>query len=139
MAAAHRGDGAGGGAGAGGHERSGQQGIAWSRVGGLAAVAAHRTAGKGTRARRTAAPQAALVAETASGGFRTAAAVVGWVRETFGVTYPVSGMHQVLRRLRCKPKIPRPLAENASLAEQAAWKKGGAPTPCGTLAGARGS
>jgi transposase len=89
-------------------------------------VAAHRKAGKGTRARLTPAQQAALVAAAATGRFRTAAEVVLWVQEVFGVGSTVSGMHHLLRRLHCKPKVPRPLAEHASLEEQAAWKKGGA-------------
>lgn len=116
------------------HERSVQQWIAWYRAGGVDAVAAHRKAGKGTRARLAPAQQAALVAEAATGRFRTAAEAVRWVREAFGAVYTVSGMHQLLRRLRGKPKVPRPVAETADLAAQEAWKKGGAPTPCGLLA-----
>ena len=116
------------------HERSVQQWIAWYRAGGTAAVAAHRKAGQGSRARLTTAQQDTLLAEAASGRFRTAAEAVGWVSETFGVAYTVSGMHQLLRRLRCRPKVPRPLAENASLEDQAAWKKGGVAMPCGMLA-----
>jgi transposase len=92
-------------------------------------VARHRKAGKGTRARLSHEQQGALVAEAATGCFRPAAEVVAWVQEVFGVAYTVSGMHQLLRRLRCKPKIPRPLAEKASLAEQETWKKGGGSPP----------
>ncbi len=110
------------------HERSVQQWVAWYRAGGVMEVAAHRKAGKGSRARLTAAQQDRLLVEAASGRFRTAAQAVAWVQETFGAVYTVSGMHQVLRRLRGKPKVPRPLAENASLEEQAAWEKGGVPT-----------
>ena len=116
------------------HERSVQQWVAWYRVGGLAEVAAHRKAGKGTRARLSGAQQAALLAEAATGRFRTGTEALTWVGERFGAVYTLSGMHQRLRRLRCNPKIPRPLAEKASLADQAAWKKGGAPRPCARLA-----
>jgi transposase len=116
------------------HERSVQQWIAWYRTGGVTEVAAHRKAGKGSRARLTTAQQAALLTEAASGRFRTAAEAVQWVAAVFGVTYTVSGMHQLLRRLRCKPKVPRPLAEHASLEDQEAWKKGGVSRPCGRLA-----
>jgi transposase len=112
------------------HERSVQQWVAWYRAGGLEAVAAHRKAGNGSRARLSPEQQAAVVAEAATGRFRTAAQVVTWVQEHFGVAYTVSGMHQLLRRLRCKPKVPRPLAEKADLAAQEAWKKGGVATPC---------
>ena len=116
------------------HERSVQQWVAWYRVGGLEAVAAHRKAGKGSRARLSGEQQAALLAEAATGRFRTAAEAVVWVRETCGAVYTISGMHQLLRRLRCRPKVPRPLAEKASPEDQEAWKKGGAARPCGTLA-----
>lgn len=116
------------------HERSVQQWVAWYRAGGVEEVAGHRKAGKGTRARLTVEQQETLVAEAATGRFRTAAEVVAWVQEAFAATYTVSGMHQLLRRLRCRPKVPRPLAEKASLADQEAWKKGGVPPPCATLA-----
>jgi transposase len=112
------------------HERSVQHWVAWYRAGGVEDVAAHRKRGPGSQARLNGEQQAALVAETATGRFRTAAEIVAWVGERFGVTYTVSGMHQLLRRLRCKPKVPRPLAEKASLAEQDDWKKGGAWPPC---------
>jgi transposase len=46
------------------------------------------------------------------------------VTETFGGTYTEGGMYSLLERLRCKPKVPRPLHEKAQLAEQEAWKKG---------------
>jgi transposase len=111
------------------HERSVQQWVAWYRAGGVDAVAAHRKAGKGTRARLTAEQQAALVAEAATGRFRTAAEAVAWVRERFDAVYTVSGMHQLLRRLRCRPKVPRPLAEKADPAAQAAWQGGAALRP----------
>jgi transposase len=111
------------------HERSVQQWLAWYRQGGTAEVARHRKAGKGPRARLSGEQQVALLAEAATGRFRTAAAVVARVEEQFGAVYTVSGMHQVLRRLRCHPKVPRPLAEKADLAAQDAWKKGGVVTP----------
>jgi transposase len=116
------------------HERSVQQWVAWYRAGGVAEVAAHRKAGKGSRARLTPAQQETLLAAAATGRFRTATEAVTWVAERFGTAYTLSGMHQLLRRLRCRPKVPRPLAEKASLEEQTAWKKGGAPTLCEMLA-----
>jgi transposase len=109
------------------HERSVQQWVAWYRTGGVEEVAAHRKAGKGTRSRLTADQQAALVAEAATGRFRTAAEAVAWVKDAFGAAYTDSGMHQLLRRLRCKPKVPRPLAERADPQAQDAWKGGAVP------------
>jgi Winged helix-turn helix len=56
------------------------------------------------------------------------------------VVSTVSGMHQLLRRLRGTPQVPRPHAENADPAAQAAWTKG-VPLPCallGLVSGTRG-
>jgi transposase len=111
------------------HERSVQQWIAWYRIGGMGEVAAHRKAGKGTRARLTGEQHAVLLAEAATGRFRTAAEVVTWVEERCGAVYTVSGMHQLLRRLHCRPKVPRPLAEKADPIAQEGWKKGGVARP----------
>ena len=103
------------------HERSVQQGVAWYRAGGREEVAAHRKAGKGTGARATAEPQAAVVAE-AAGRVRTAAEAVAWVKEAFGAASTVSGMPRLLRRRRCRPTVPRPPAEKADPAAQEAWR-----------------
>lgn len=111
------------------HERTVQQWVAWYRQGGAEAVAARRKAGKGSRSRLTPEQRAALVAEAATGRFRTAAEAVTWVQDAFGAVYTLSGMHQLLRRLRCRPKVPRPLAEKADPQAQAAWKGGAAPPP----------
>ena len=108
----------------GAHERSVRQWVAWHRAGGVGEAAARRKAGEGTRARLTAEQQAALVAVAAAGRFRTAAEAVAWVKETCGAAYTVSGMHQLRRRLRCRPKVPRPVAEKADPQAQEAWKGG---------------
>jgi transposase len=47
-----------------------------------------------------------------------------WVKETFGVQYQLKGMYSLLKRLKGKKKVPRPLATNTSLAAQAEWKRG---------------
>lgn len=104
-----------------------QRWVAWYRAGGLAAVRTHRLGGYGQPARLTAAQQEQLAQEVATGRFRNAVAVRAWVTETFGVTYTEGGMDSLLERLRCKPKVPRPLHEKANLAAQEAWKRGGLP------------
>jgi len=45
------------------------------------------------------------------------------------VTYSEGGMYTLLARLRCAPKVPRPLHAKANLEDQEAWKKGDVPTP----------
>lgn len=104
--------------------RTVQRWVSWYRQGGLATVRAHRMGGYGQTPRLTAEQQEAVAHEVATGRFRNAAAIRAWVAETFGVTYTEGGMHSLLDRLRCKPKIPRPLHEKANLEEQEVWKKG---------------
>lgn len=76
----------------------------------------------------TAAQQEQVADEVATGRFGTAAEIRAWIAATFGVTYRPSGVASLLGRLRCHPKIPRPLHEQADLAAQTAWK-GGASAP----------
>ena len=64
------------------------------------------------------------MAEAATGRFRTAVEAVAWIKEAFGAAYAVSGMHRLRRRPRCRPKVPRPLAEKASPEAQEAWTGG---------------
>ncbi len=107
------------------HRRSVQRWLAWYRQGGLAAVAAHRQGGRqGRRAYLTAAQQAHLTAETAQGTIRTAGEAVRWVEQQFGVRYTEWGMRALLKRLAIGKKVPRPLAAQADLAAQEAWKRG---------------
>jgi transposase len=73
--------------------------------------------------------QEQLAQEVATGRFRNALAIRAWVAETFGVSYTEGGMYSLLERLRCNPKVPRPVHEKANLEEQEAWKKGDLLTP----------
>jgi transposase len=111
------------------HYRTLQTWLAWYRGGGLAAVRAHRQAGRGRSAWLTAQQQAQLVERAASGAFFTARDVQQWVVETFGVSYTRKGIYRLLARLGCHPKVPRPHNPRSSQAEQTAWKKGGSPRP----------
>lgn len=106
------------------HERNVQRWVRWYRAGGLAAVMAHRRQGQGQPPRLSGDQQAQLAAVVETGRFRTAAEIRRWVAETFGVTYTEGGMYSLLARLRCAPKVPRPLHVNADLDEQERWKKG---------------
>ncbi|HZA22847.1 MAG TPA: winged helix-turn-helix domain-containing protein, partial [Dehalococcoidia bacterium] len=47
-----------------------------------------------------------------------------WVKATFGVQYQLKGMYSLLKRLKGKKKVPRPLATNTSLEAQEDWKRG---------------
>lgn len=106
------------------HERNVQRWVRWYRAGGLPAVMTHRRQGPGKVAWLSPEQQAQLVAQSATGAFRTAAEVRQWVAETFGVTYSEGGMYALLGRLRVHPKVPRPVNPKADRALQAEWKKG---------------
>jgi transposase len=72
----------------------------------------------------TAEQQALVVAEAAKGRWRTAEDARRWIAERFQVHYKPSGVYELLERLGCGPKVPRPLHAKASLEEQEAWKRG---------------
>jgi transposase len=104
--------------------RTVQRWVAWYRAGGLEAVRTHRMGGYGQTPRLTEEQQEQLAQEVETGRFHHATAIRVWVTETFGVSYTEGGMYSLLERLRCGPKVPRPLHEKANLADQEAWKKG---------------
>ena len=106
------------------HYRSVQRWAAWYRQGGLAAVTAPRAGGHGQPARLSPAQQAELAEQVATGRFRTAAEIRDWIAREYGVEYKVGGVYDLLARLRCRPKVPRPLHAKADPAEQERWKRG---------------
>ncbi len=106
------------------HYRTVQRWATWYRVGGRAAVTTPRAGGHGQPARLSPEQQAALAEQVATGRFRTAAEIRDWITATYGVEYTVGGVYDLLARLRCRPKVPRPLHAKADLAEQERWKKG---------------
>jgi transposase len=105
------------------HYRTVQQWAAWYRAGGVAAVTAPRAGGQGQPARLSPEQQAELAEQVATGRFRTAGEVRAWIAATYGAEYK-SGIYDLLERLQCRPKVPRPLHVKADLAEQERWKKG---------------
>lgn len=101
--------------------------LGWYRQDGLEAVLT-RVPGHGAQGRpgRLMADQlAALRAESAAGQFHTYDEARQWVARQWGVTYSDQGIYAVLTRLAVHPKVPRPAAERADPAAQAAWQKGG--------------
>lgn len=110
-------------------QRSLERWLSWYRQEGLAAVL-DRVPGHGARgqpSRLTPEQQQALLAQTATGAFRTYHEARDWVRQEFGVTYRYQGIYTLLARLDVHPKVPRPQAAKADPAAQAAWKRGGSP------------
>ena len=110
------------------HRRTVERWIDWYRhEGGVAGVLARRQGGVGQPSRLTAEQREAVAVEVAPGRFRTAAEIGAWIAEPYGVAYRPGGVCDLLGRLRCHPKVPRPLHERADPAAQAAWKGGASP------------
>lgn len=100
--------------------------VAWYRQGGCAAVARHREGGRTGSVSWLTSEQLQEVKERAAQGEFHAIGEAGeWVEQEFGVTYTYWGIRSVLDRLQIHPREPRPLAAEADLAVQEAWKKGG--------------
>ncbi len=106
------------------HERTVTRWLGWYRQGGLAAVEGRHAGGQGAPSLLTAEQREELATEVATGRFRTAAEIRDWIAAEFGVEYQVGGVSDLLERLRCRPKVPRPLHVKADPAEQERWKKG---------------
>jgi transposase len=106
------------------HYRTVQRWVRWYEQGGVGAVRAHRQGGVGQPARLTAVQQEQVAETVATGQFRTAAEIGAWITATFGVRYRPGGLYSLLGRLRCAPKVPRPLHEKADLDAQDRFKKG---------------
>jgi transposase len=110
-------------------ERTVQRWLAWYRAGGLAPIEGRHAGSQGAPSFLTVEQRAELAEEVATGRFRTAAEIRRWVAERWGVRYTEGGMYALLRRLRCAPKVPRPIHEKADPRAQARWKRGGSRTP----------
>ena len=106
------------------HYRSVQRWIAWYRQGGLRTVRARHAGGVGQVARLSRAAQTELSDAVAQGQFRTARQIQEWIATRYQVSYTLGGVYSLLERLKCGPKVPRPLHAKADEAAQEAWKKG---------------
>jgi transposase len=115
-------------------ERTVQRWLAWYRAGGLAPLEGRHAGSQGAPSFLTPERKAELADEVGTGRFRTAAEIRRWVEERWGVTYTEGGMYALLGRLRCAPKVPRPMHQQADHLAQARWKKGGSPQPSTRLA-----
>ena len=111
------------------HRRTVERWVDWYRhEGGVTGVLAHHQGGVGGVPLLTAEQQEEVAQEVATGRFRTAREIGEWITESYGVTYRPGGVSTLLGRLRCHPKVPRPLHEKADPHAQEKWKKGGLQT-----------
>jgi transposase len=104
-------------------ERTVQRWLGWYRAGGLGPIEGRHAGSQGAPSFLTPEQKAELAAEladeVATGRFRTAAEIRQWVAERWGVRYTEGGMYALLVRLRCAPKVPRPIHETADHLAQA--------------------
>lgn len=107
------------------HYRSVQRWVGWYRQGGVANILSHKMGGKGQEPFLTDEAQEQLAREVGTGRFRTAREIREWITEEYGVTYTRGGIYNLMHRLRCSPKVPRPLHAKADQEQQDSWKKGG--------------
>ena len=111
------------------HYRTVQTWVGWYRKGGVAEVVSHKMGGKGQEPYLTDEAEEQVADEVATGRFRTAGEIRDWIAEEYGVTYKMGGIYNLMHRLRCSPKVPRPAHAKADQKQQASWKKGGSTKP----------
>lgn len=111
------------------HYRTVQTWVNWYRDGGLPNVLSHKKGGKGQEPFLTDEVQQQVAEEVGTGRFRTAGEVKDWIAERYGVTYKKGSIYGLLHRLKCSPKVPRPMHTKADQEQQASWKKGGSQKP----------
>lgn len=107
------------------HYRTVQRWVGWYREGGVAQVLSHKMGGKGQLPFLTAEQEEELAQDIATGRFRTAAEIRDWIERQYGVTYTTGSIYSLTSRLKCAPKVPRPIHAKADAEQQASWKKGG--------------
>jgi transposase len=106
------------------HYRSVQRWVAWYRQGGLDVVRRRQKGGVGQTPFLGAEAQEQVAREVAAGRFRTATDIAAGINATYGTRYRVGGVYSLLARLRCAPKVPRPVHPRADPERQEAWKGG---------------
>ncbi len=111
------------------HYRTVQTWVGWYREGGLPNVVSHKMGGRGQEPYLSDEAQEQVAEEVATGRFRTAGEIREWIAEQYGVTYKVGGIYSLMHRLRCAPKVPRPIHAKTDQEQQSSWKKGGSTKP----------
>jgi transposase len=106
------------------HYRSVQRWVAWYREGGLPEVRRHQMGGRGPQPFLSPEAEIQVSDAVATGQFRTAWEIRDWIAQQYGASYTLGGVYSLLKRLKCSPKVSRPVHTKADRQLQAAWKKG---------------
>jgi putative transposase len=108
----------------GSHYRSVQRWVAWYREGGLPEIRRHKMGGRGPQPWLSPEEETQVSDGVATGRFRTAWEIRDWIAQQYGASYTVGGVYSLLQRLKCAPKVPRPVQAKTDREVQATWKKG---------------
>lgn len=111
------------------HYRTVQRWVGWYREGGLPEVRRHKMGGQGPQPLLSPEQEIQVSNGVATGQFRTAWEIRNWIAQQYGVSYTLGGIYCLMKRLKCGPKVPRPVHAKADQELQAAWKKGGCSKP----------
>lgn len=108
----------------GAHYQSVQRWVGWYRKGGLPEVRRHKIGGRGPQPWLSPEAESQVSDAVATGRFRTAWEIREWIAQQYGASYTLGGVYSLLQRLKCAPKVPRPVHTKADPEVQAAWEKG---------------
>ena len=106
------------------HYRSVQRWVAWYRQGGLPEVMRHKMGGPGRQPLLRLEEEIQVADAVATGRFQAAWEIREWIKQQFGASYTLGGVYNLLKRLRCSPKVRRLVHAKTTRQVQATWKKG---------------
>jgi transposase len=106
------------------HYRSVQRWVGWYRKGGLPEVRRHKMGGRGPQPWLSPEAEIQVSAAVATGQFWTAWEIRDWIAQQYGASYTLGGVYSLLKRLKCAPKVPRPVHAKTPQEVQTAWEKG---------------
>ena len=106
------------------HYRSVQRWVAWYRQGGLPEVMRHKMGGPGRQPLLRLEEEIQVADAVATGRFQAAWEVRDWIAQEYGASYTLGGVYNLLKRLRCSPKVHRLVHAKTTHQVQATWKKG---------------
>lgn len=84
----------------------------------------HQMGGKGPQPLLSPEAEIQLSNEVATGRFRTAWEIRDWISQEYDADYTLGGVYSLLKRLKCGPKVPRPVHAKTDRELQEAWKRG---------------
>jgi len=106
------------------HYRSVQRWVAWYRQGGLPEVMRHKMGGLGRQPLVRLEEEIQVSDAVARGRFRAAWEVRDWIKQQYGASYTLGGVYNLLKRLKCSPKVRSLVCAKTTRQVQATWKKG---------------